>query len=109
MLKNKNRINESNISYYISVDMELQPGKTLDPEKIKKLKCNRKWNSVRKSYSEMTGQPYIIKPDYTEYNKNNENNENKYNEYNKNYTRSNRENNNKTKKYRHNPMAYNRY
>jgi hypothetical protein len=27
-------------------------------------KCNSKWNSIRKSWSELTGKPYVIPPVY---------------------------------------------
>ena len=54
----------SNISYYITIDMELQPGLTLTPKELKESQCRQKWNSVRKAYAGFTGQPYVIKPLY---------------------------------------------
>jgi hypothetical protein len=54
----------SNISYYITIDMELQPGLTLTPKELKESLCRQKWNSVRKAYAGFTGQPYVIKPLY---------------------------------------------
>jgi hypothetical protein len=44
--------------------MQLKPGTSLTQEDIKNLKCNSKWNSVRKSYSELVGKPYVIPPVY---------------------------------------------
>ena len=55
---------DSNISYYITIDMELQPGLTLTPEELKDAQCRQKWNSVRKAYAGFTGQPYVITPIY---------------------------------------------
>jgi hypothetical protein len=55
---------KSNISYYITIDMELHPGLTLTPEELKESQCRQKWNAVRKAYAGFTGKPYVIKPIY---------------------------------------------
>ena len=60
----KGEKDDSNISYYITIDMELHPGLTLTPEELKESQCRQKWNSVRKAYAGFTGQPYVIKPIY---------------------------------------------
>jgi hypothetical protein len=57
--------------YSITIDMELYPGTTLTPQIKKEVKCRNKWNAVRKSYSEFTGKPYIIRPIYSKTVKNN--------------------------------------
>jgi hypothetical protein len=44
--------------------MELKQGTSLSPEELSNAKCNSKWNSIRKSWSELTGKPYIIPPVY---------------------------------------------
>ena len=46
--------------------MQLYPGTSIPPEELKKLKCTQKWNSVQKSWSELTGKPYVIKPVYNQ-------------------------------------------
>ena len=58
--------NKSKLAYYITVDMELYPGTTIPPEEINNLKCNQKWNAVRKAYAEFIGKPYTIPPVYRE-------------------------------------------
>jgi len=54
----------SNISYYITIDMELKKGTTLSPQELSNLKCNRRWNSIRKSYADLRGLKYSPTPDY---------------------------------------------
>ena len=56
---------KSAISYYITIDMELKPGTSLTPEELKNTKCNSKFNSIRKSWSELIGRPYTISGIYT--------------------------------------------
>jgi hypothetical protein len=55
---------ESNLSYYITVELSLYPGTSIPKDKESDLKCNLKWNEVRKSYAELTKQKYRIQPDY---------------------------------------------
>ena len=45
--------------------MELHKGTTLSKEERKNIKCRKKWNAVRKAYSEFIGKPYILPPVYT--------------------------------------------
>ena len=94
----KKETDKSKISYYITIDMELHPGKTMTPDELKKIKCRQKWNAVRKAYARFVGKPYIIPPVYQnttvrnkEENKTNKTVVNKYNKSN---------NNNNTKNYR---------
>lgn len=54
----------SKIAYTITIDMELYPGTSLTDEQIKELKCNSKYNMIRKSYANLVGKPYIISPIY---------------------------------------------
>jgi len=56
---------KSNLSYYITIDMELQKGTTLSSEFLSNLKCRKRWNSVRKSYADLRGLNYVATPDYT--------------------------------------------
>ena len=53
--------------------MELYPGTLLTPNKIKELKCNSKYNMIRKAYATFSGNPYIIPPVYNKTNKNKDN------------------------------------
>ena len=76
---------DTNISYYVTIDMELHPGLTLTPTELKESQCRQKWNAVRKAYAGFTGQPYVIKPIYQP-NKTAKNKE----DHNKNNTRSQR-------------------
>ena len=70
MVKKNKDNDDSQLAYYITIDMELKPGTSLSAEEIKNLKCNRKWNSIRKAYSEVIGKPYVIKPVYDKTNAN---------------------------------------
>ena len=54
----------SGISYHIVLDMELIKGTTLTDEDKSKLVCRRRWNTIRKAYSEFMGKKYIIPPVY---------------------------------------------
>jgi hypothetical protein len=60
--------NKTNLSYIIDVYMELHPGTTMSEEERKGLKCNTKWNAIRKAYSDFVGKPYVIPPLYKKYN-----------------------------------------
>jgi hypothetical protein len=62
----KKEKDNSQIAYYITIDMELRPGTSLTSEEIKNAKCNRKLNSIKKSWSGLTGAPYSIRPLYTQ-------------------------------------------
>ena len=68
--------NEQKLEYSIIIDMELYPGTSLTPEKIKELKCDSKYNMIRKAYAEFIGKPYIVVPVYNKTNKNNQINKN---------------------------------
>jgi len=61
--------NKTNLSYIIDIYMELHPGTTMSEEERKDLKCNSKWNAIRKSYADFVGKPYVIPPLYKKYNK----------------------------------------
>jgi len=56
---------KSNISYYITIDMELQKGTTLSSGDLSNLKCHKRWNSVRKSYADLRGLNYVATPYYS--------------------------------------------
>jgi len=85
-LKKEDNQDDIQISFYITIDMELQKGKTLSKEQISNIKCVKGWNNVRKSFAEFTGQKYIIPPVY----------ENLSDKYNK--KEEPKDNNNNTKK-----------
>jgi len=54
----------NNTSYQISIDLQLYKGKTIPTKDIEKIKCMNKWNAVRKSFCNFTGQKYVIPPIY---------------------------------------------
>ena len=62
--------NKTNLSYIVEVYMELHPGTTMSEAERKGLKCNSKWNAIRKSYADFVGKPYVIPPLYKKYNNN---------------------------------------
>ena len=55
---------ESMLSYYITIELELKKGDTISKEDMKKIKCRTKWNAVRKSYAKFTKKKYVIPPVY---------------------------------------------
>jgi hypothetical protein len=63
-LKNEEKQDNSTTSFHIIIDMELKKGKSLSKEQIESLKCVHSWNKVRKSYSDFSGQKYVIPPIY---------------------------------------------
>lgn len=56
---------KTNISYYITIDMELQRGTSLTNKDLSNIKCKQRWNSIRKSYANMRGLKYTVLPDYS--------------------------------------------
>jgi len=56
---------QSNISYYITIDMYLKKGEELSNKDKSNLKCDHRWNSIRKNYANLFGLNYTPKPDYT--------------------------------------------
>jgi hypothetical protein len=82
MVKPEHKKESTQIAYYISIDMELQPGTTLSEDDKKNIKCRVKWNAVRKAYAEFQGKPYTILPFYqNKTSKAKGNNPNKTNNY----------------------------
>jgi hypothetical protein len=63
MKKDENK-DDTQLAYYITIDLEVHPGTSVTPEEMKNLKCRQKWNNVRKAWSEFTGKPYVIPPVY---------------------------------------------
>jgi hypothetical protein len=62
---NLDESNKTNISYYITINMELQPGTSLTREDLSNIKCKQRWNAIRKSYANMRGLKYTMLPDYS--------------------------------------------
>ena len=60
---------EDELSYFITIYLELQKGTSATDKEMKSAKCRGKWNTVRRSYALVTGQPYIIPPNYDKSNK----------------------------------------
>ena len=90
-LKKEEKQDNIQISFHITIDMELQKGTTLTKEQISNIKCTKGWNKVRKSFAEFTGRKYVIPPVYEnlsdKYNKKEE--PNKKEEVNNNNTKKN--------------------
>ena len=64
IMKKEENKDDTQLAYYITIDLEVHPGTSVTPEEMKNLKCRQKWNSVRKAWSEFTGKPYVIPPVY---------------------------------------------
>jgi len=62
---NVEEANKTNISYYITINMELHPGTSLTSEDLSNIKCKQRWNAIRKSYANMRGLKYTMLPDYS--------------------------------------------
>jgi hypothetical protein len=63
-LKKEDKQDSVQISFHITIDMELQKGTTLSKEQMSNIKCTKSWNKVRKSYADFTGKKYVIPPVY---------------------------------------------
>jgi hypothetical protein len=63
-MKYEDEYDISKLAYSITIALELYPGSDVPKEELEKLKCNSRWESVRKAWAEFTGTPYVIKPDY---------------------------------------------
>jgi hypothetical protein len=59
-----NDSSNANISYYITIDMELKKGKQLSIKDMVDIKCRQKWNTVRRNYANLRGIKYVIPPIY---------------------------------------------
>ena len=53
--------------------MELHPGTSLSPEELSHTKCIQRKNAIKKSFSNLTGTPYVIDPVYKFYPNKNKN------------------------------------
>ena len=51
---------------FIVIYLELEKGTHLTPKQMQTANCRGKWNAVSKSYAQLTGHPYIIKPNYSQ-------------------------------------------
>jgi hypothetical protein len=64
--KMKKKERDSNLSYYVTIDIELKKGTTLTKEELVNIQCRTNWNSIRRSYADLTDQKYVIPPVYDE-------------------------------------------
>ena len=64
MFKRDDALDSSKLAYYVTIDMEVHPGTSIKPEEMKTLKCQQKWNAIRKAYAGFVGKPYTIPPVY---------------------------------------------
>jgi hypothetical protein len=44
--------------------LQLYKGKSIPIKEMEKIKCINKWNAIRKSFCNFTGQKYVIPPIY---------------------------------------------
>jgi hypothetical protein len=58
---------KSKLAYYIDIELQIYPGDKIPPNQLKKLKCTQKLNAIRKSWADLTGATYTIKPNYSFY------------------------------------------
>jgi hypothetical protein len=64
IIQNLSNFKNTNISYQITIDLELQKGEKLSSFDYITAKCRTKRNKIRKIYSEITGLKYTIPPVY---------------------------------------------
>jgi pyruvate/2-oxoglutarate dehydrogenase complex dihydrolipoamide acyltransferase (E2) component len=64
MVKSADQYDPSKLAFNITISLELYPGENVPKEKLATLKCNSRWEDVRKAWSEFTGKPYVIIPKY---------------------------------------------
>jgi hypothetical protein len=64
IMSNFSNLKKTNISYQITIDLELQKGENLTAISIASAKCRNKWNQIRKLYSEIFNLKYTIPPVY---------------------------------------------
>jgi hypothetical protein len=44
--------------------LELYPGTNVTTEQLSTIKCDSRWESVRKAWADFVGKPYVIIPEY---------------------------------------------
>jgi hypothetical protein len=64
MFQPEDQYDPSKLAYSITIALELYPGTNVTKEQLNSLKCNSKWEAIRKAWAEFTGKPYIIMPNY---------------------------------------------
>ena len=96
--QNKARDSKSKLSYYITVELELFPGKSINPFQKSVVKCQSTFERIRESYAEIFGYQYRPAPMKEVYGYNNNNNNNSK----KNRNRNNNNNNSKKNRNRNN-------
>jgi hypothetical protein len=65
MIKNESEYDPSKLAFDITIALELYPGANVPKEKLATLKCDSRWEDVRKAWSEFIGKPYVIIPKYS--------------------------------------------
>ena len=61
-LYNVTKNKESKLSFYISIELELFPGKTVNALQKSMVKCNSTFEKIREAYSEIFGYQHRPKP-----------------------------------------------
>jgi len=74
MMKTDDQLDPSKLAYSITISLELYPGERATKEELSELKCNSRWEAVRQAWSEFTGKPYVITPQYQSIKQNRPNN-----------------------------------
>ena len=77
-LKKEDNQDKVQISFHITIDMELKKGLTMSKEQLSNIKCSQGWNKIMKSFADFSGKKYVIPPVYDnlsdKYNKKEDNN-----------------------------------
>ena len=97
MIKNESEYDPSKLAFDITIALELYPGANVPKEKLATLKCDSRWEDVRKAWSEFIGKPYVIIPKYS----------NSYNNQTQRYNPKSSQN--QTQRYQNNRYQNNRY
>ena len=63
-MQNLSNFKNSNISYQITIDLELQKGEKLSALNYVSSKCRTRRNKIKKLFSEVAGLKYTISPVY---------------------------------------------
>jgi hypothetical protein len=63
-MQNLSNFKNSNISYQITIDLELQKGEKLSTLNYVSSKCRTRRNKIKKLFSEVAGLKYTISPVY---------------------------------------------
>jgi hypothetical protein len=64
MLRREPQTDTSKLAFDITIMLELYPGTNVTTEQLSTIKCDSRWESVRKAWADFIGKPYVIIPEY---------------------------------------------